>query len=145
MPVYVAHPIHTLSKEIPLTNVQAVPSRFPSPEPQPMSDLPVDIPWNIELPSQHATLQNPFQMTPMSSGLDSYHANNQMNNHLNNNNTNTNINQNQVQTNFDPFAGLPNTGGADELFNNFDMDVQFDLDGFWEDFTLGEGSGFPFR
>ena len=109
-----------------------------------MSDLPVDIPWNIEIPSQHTTLQNPFQMTPISSGMDHFQMNHQAQNHLNNNNHNNNHN-NQTHDNFDPFAGLPNTGGADELFNNFDMDVQFDLDGFWEDFTLGEGSGFPFR
>jgi hypothetical protein len=57
------------------------------------------------------------------------------------------IDQNQPQNggNGDPFAGLINTGqGSDDLFN-FDVDVRFDLDGFWEDFTLGEGSGFPFR
>jgi hypothetical protein len=45
----------------------------------------------------------------------------------------------------DSFTGLNVPGqGADDLFN-FDVDVRFDLDGFWEDFTLGEGSGFPFR
>lgn len=116
-----------------------------------MSDLPIDIPWNIELPS-HATLQNPFQMTPMSSGLDHFqtHDTNHMTNqnqNQNHNPSNQHHNQNtvQVQNSFDPFAGLSNNGGADELFN-FDVEgVQFDLDGFWEDFTLGEGSGFPFR
>lgn len=40
------------------------------------------------------------------------------------------------------FGDGPTTG--DGLFD-FDVDVRFDLDGFWEDFTLGEGSGFPFR
>jgi hypothetical protein len=69
-----------------------------------------------------ATLSNPFQMTPIPSGLD------------------------QTQQNgMEAFANLANpTQGADDLFN-FDVDVRFDLDGFWEDFTLGEGSGFPFR
>ena len=73
------------------------------------------------MPQQHATLSNPFQMTPIPSGL-------------------------EQQTNgMDPFSGLSNPPqGADDLFN-FDVDVRFDLDGFWEDFTLGEGSGFPFR
>lgn len=111
-----------------------------------MSDLPLDIPWNIEIPSQHNTLQNPFQMTPISSGLEQFQANNQMSYQNQGNNTNNTNNNPQSQglNNFDPFAGMSNTG-ADELFNNFDLDVQFDLDGFWEDFTLGEGSGFPFR
>lgn len=119
-----------------LTCVQAVPSRFPSPEPQAMSVPPTDIPWNLDIPT-HNTLQNPFQMTPISSGLDSL----QTNSH---NNIDQHMNPNQIQTNnFDPFAGMPSTG-ADDLFN-FDVDVRFDLDGFWEDFTLGEGSGFPFR
>jgi hypothetical protein len=54
-------------------------------------------------------------------------------------------NGNQNGGNMDPFASLTNAGqGTDELFN-FDVDVNFDLDGFWEDFTLGEGTGFPFR
>jgi hypothetical protein len=77
--------------------------------------------WNFDMPQQHATLSNPFQMTPIASGLE------------------------QPNNGMDPFAGLSNPSqGADDLFN-FDVDVRFDLDGFWEDFTLGEGSGFPFR
>lgn len=95
-----------------------------------MSDLAPEIPWNIELPSQ-PTMQNPFQMTPISMDPLQAHA---TNNAAHNNN----------QNDFDSFAGLPANTGADDLFN-FDVDVRFDLDGFWEDFTLGEGSGFPFR
>jgi hypothetical protein len=77
--------------------------------------------WNFDIPQQHATLSNPFQMTPIASGVE------------------------QTNNGMDPFAALSNPPqGADDLFN-FDVDVRFDLDGFWEDFTLGEGSGFPFR
>lgn len=78
--------------------------------------------WNFDIPQQQNTLSNPFQMTPMPTSVD------------------------QAQTQqMDLFAGLQNQNqGADDLFN-FDVDVQFDLDGFWEDFTLGEGTGFPFR
>ncbi|WWD03753.1 hypothetical protein V865_001809 [Kwoniella europaea PYCC6329] len=35
-------------------------------------------------------------------------------------------------------------GGQEGLFD-FDTNFDFDLKGFWDDFTLGEGSGFPFR
>ncbi len=35
--------------------------------------------------------------------------------------------------------------GLEGIFD-FDVDVNFNLDGFWDDFTLGEGQGgFPFR
>lgn len=74
-----------------------------------------------------ATLSNPFQMTPLPSHVDQ------------------SSNGNQHGGSTDPFASLANAGqGADDLFN-FDVDVSFNLDGFWDDFTLGEGSGFPFR
>ena len=41
---------------------------------------------------------------------------------------------------------LPSTDTADGLFD-FDLEgVNFNLDGFWEDFSLlGESSGFPFK
>lgn len=34
--------------------------------------------------------------------------------------------------------------GLEGLFD-FDVDVSFNMEGFWDDFTLAEGSGFPFR
>jgi hypothetical protein len=40
-------------------------------------------------------------------------------------------------------ASLPQTG-LEGLFD-FDVDVNFNMEGFWDDFTLAEGSGFPFR
>jgi len=53
-------------------------------------------------------------------------------------------------------AGAPATAtpGMDGLFDlgqvppalfDVDLDVGFNLDGFWEDFTLTDSGGFPFR
>ena len=36
------------------------------------------------------------------------------------------------------------TAGTQGMFD-FDVDVNFNMDGFWDDFTLAEGTGFPFR
>jgi hypothetical protein len=38
----------------------------------------------------------------------------------------------------------PPQNGLEGLFD-FDVDINFNLDGFWDDFTLAEGGGFPFR
>jgi hypothetical protein len=43
-----------------------------------------------------------------------------------------------------PQTGLEGIEGIDTIFD-FDVDVNFNMDGFWDDFTLAEGSGFPFR
>ncbi len=34
--------------------------------------------------------------------------------------------------------------GLEGLFD-FDVDVSFNMEGFWDDFTLARASGFPFR
>lgn len=42
-------------------------------------------------------------------------------------------------------AGSSGIEGLEGIFD-FDVGVNFNLDGFWDDFTLGEGQGgFPFR
>ena len=37
-----------------------------------------------------------------------------------------------------------NPAATQGLFD-FDVDINFNMDGFWDDFTLAEGTGFPFR
>nr|XP_019044036.1 specific RNA polymerase II transcription factor [Kwoniella bestiolae CBS 10118]OCF22966.1 specific RNA polymerase II transcription factor [Kwoniella bestiolae CBS 10118] len=55
-----------------------------------------------------------------------------------NNNSSGNSNNNS--------GGAGGTGaGEQEGLFDFDTNFDFDLKGFWDDFTLGEGSGFPFR
>lgn len=84
--------------------LQAVPSRFASPEPQP------DESWQNMM--ANPTFQS-LPIAPMASGL--------------------------AHTGMTP----PQTG-LEGLFD-FEVDVNFNLDGFWDDFTLAEGGGFPFR
>ena len=85
---------------------QAVPSRFPSPEP------------TLAPASLHIPIDQTMFTTDLAPGLD------------------------EGTSGGEGFS-LPQQ--QQEGLFDFDVDVNFNLDGFWEDFTLGEGSGFPFR
>lgn len=45
------------------------------------------------------------------------------------------------------YLGGNNAANSEQeaMFDCGDTNFDFDLKGFWDDFTLGEGSGFPFR
>lgn len=45
------------------------------------------------------------------------------------------------------YLGANNAANSEPeaMFDCGDTNFDFDLKGFWDDFALGEGSGFPFR
>ncbi|WVO21275.1 uncharacterized protein IAS62_002582 [Cryptococcus decagattii] len=130
--------LRMLSKRLEeLHDASAVPSRYPTPEPietstnsnaspQTSYDQSSLFPW---LAPANASTENSaptpaFQLAPFPDM--SFLPNSQVNpDYLGGNNA----------ANSEPEA----------MFDCGDTNFDFDLKGFWDDFTLGEGSGFPFR
>ncbi|OWZ76656.1 specific RNA polymerase II transcription factor [Cryptococcus neoformans] len=121
-----------------LHDASAVPSRYPSPEPiettsnsnaspQTSQDQSSVFPWPA--PPNASTENNvptpAFQLPPFPdmSFL-----------------TNSQVNPDYVEG-----SNTSNSERHEAMFDYGDTKFDFDLKGFWDDFTLGEGSGFPFR
>lgn len=51
----------------------------------------------------------------------------------------------QVNPDYVEGSNTSNSERHEAMFDYGDTKFDFDLKGFWDDFTLGEGSGFPFR
>jgi len=115
--------LRLLSKKLEeLSEQSAVPSRFPSPEPATNPESSMNTAWEQ------------FMLPDLSA------------------HTGADVSANgNGMANIDPIltnAGPTDPGGAStglEGLFDFDVDVNFNMDGFWDDFTLAEGSGFPFR
>ncbi|WVQ84669.1 hypothetical protein IAT38_006824 [Cryptococcus sp. DSM 104549] len=124
--------LRMLSKKLEeLHDASAVPSRFPSPEPSSNAAAPTEpspVPWTLPITNTDApSFQLPAfpDMTYPSSNGNGIGGTGQL-------------------------YGAGNTQlGTDGVTHEAMFDVEgkfdFDLKGFWDDFTLGEGSGFPFR
>lgn len=121
-----------------LHDASAVPSRYPSPEPvettsnsnaspQASQDQPSVFPWPAppNASTEHSAPTPAFQLPPFPDM--SFLTNSQVN---------------------PDYLGENNTSNSEKqaaMFDYEDTKFDFDLKGFWDDFSLGEGSGFPFR
>ncbi|WRT70131.1 uncharacterized protein IL334_007125 [Kwoniella shivajii] len=140
--------LRMLSKRLEqLSDASAVPSRFPSPEPLSMTPLPANayseptpLPWT--LPTEKLDTQPiPFQFPTFEfSSLPSTSTPMNGNDHV----ANLGLGLGAASANVRPEVNGNNGVGQEGLFD-FETNFDFDLKGFWDDFTLGEGSGFPFR
>ncbi|WWD19715.1 hypothetical protein CI109_104179 [Kwoniella shandongensis] len=158
--------LRMLSKKLEqLSDASAVPSRFPSPEPTsdtapPPNFEPTPMPWTLptdtsDLPSFHfpAFPDMTFPLSGMggtstasgtasANGIPTSAGSNGQSGLLG-------LGGGSGGQEHNPHLGLGAIAGEsrsqqDGLFD-FDGNFDFDLKGFWDDFTLGEGSGFPFR
>nr|ODN90968.1 specific RNA polymerase II transcription factor [Cryptococcus depauperatus CBS 7855] len=123
--------LRMLSKKLEeLHDTNAVPSCFPSPEPnrghdsetdstQARAEQPAAFAWSIPTSFQENNTPPSTLQLPPFPGMSFF--------------SNGALNPDYV------------AGGHHRVFDYGDTNFDFDLKGFWDDFTLGEGSGFPFK
>ena len=130
----------------PQAHNQAVPSRYPSPEPHeqpPSSHIQPNTNWEHLL--LNTAPRQPYMADgPPAAPSHQHHVSFAMpnQNHL----ATLPAMPPSVSATPQPPIDFGNPGvAANQGLFDFDVDVSFNMDGFWDDFTLAEGTGFPFR
>jgi hypothetical protein len=131
------------SPSTPQAYIQAVPSRYPSPEPheRPTSSH-VQPNTNWEHLLLNSAPRQPFMAdAPPAAASHQHHVSFAMPNAM----ATLPAMPPSVSATPQPPLDFGNPAAANQGLFDFDVDVSFNMDGFWDDFTLAEGTGFPFR